>query len=308
MIYLEHFGLQEAPFSLTPDTGYFCATVGHLEALEVLQVALQSGEGFIKIIGEVGTGKTLLCRKLLDRLEAMDGDWVSAYLPNPLLGPVEIYRAIADELGLQAPSHASAHALLKDLSAHLIGLAAHGRRLALCIDEAQVMSDKSLEALRLLSNLETEKNKLLHIVLFAQPELDQRLAQPGLRQLRQRLAFSYHLRPLSAESLDRYVEHRLQTAGCAEPGLFAPAALRALSRGSGGIPRMVNILCHKAMMAAYGLGDQKIEVRHLQAAVSDTEDARRYPPLPARAWPWAGGLLAGAAALVFYLAARGQMP
>ncbi len=308
MIYLEHFGLQEAPFSLTPDTGYFCGTAGHLEALEVLQVALQSGEGFIKIIGEVGTGKTLLCRKLLGRLDAMEGDWVSAYLPNPLLGPVEIYRAIADELGLKVPSHATAHTLLKDLSAHLVALAAEGQRLVLCIDEAQVMSDKSLEALRLLSNLETEKTKLLHIVLFAQPELDARLSQPGLRQLRQRLAFNYHLPPLSADAMARYVEHRLQVAGCPEPDLFTPAALKALERGSGGIPRMVNILCHKAMMAAYGQGEQRIELRHLKAAISDTDDARRNTALPQKAWPWAGGLLAGAAALVFYLAARGGMP
>ncbi len=284
MIYLEHFGLREAPFTLTPDTTFYFNTRGHREALEVLQVALDGGEGFIKIIGEVGTGKTLLCRKLLDQLEA---PYLTAYLPNPLLGPVEIYRAIAEELGLDVSSRATASMLLGSLNKQLLQLSAAGHRVVLVIDEVQAMAEKSLEALRLLSNLETEKYKLLQIVLFAQPELDERLRQDSLRQLRQRIVFSYCLPPLDDEGVRDYVAHRLLIAGHQGGALFSPAALTLLGRGSGGIPRLVNILCHKALMAAYGKGRRRIELKHLKMAIADTEDAAR----PERRWRLAAGTL-----------------
>ncbi|MGE4578412.1 MAG: ExeA family protein [Desulfuromonadales bacterium] len=272
MLYLQHFGLREPPFSLTPDTGFFYNTSGHREALEVLRVALRSGEGFIKIIGEVGTGKTLLCRKLLNALE---GDtWVTAYLPNPLLGVAELYRALADELGIGLPVKATVNDNLKAINSQLIDLARQGRRVVLCIDEVQVMPEKSLEALRLLSNLETEKRKLLQIVLFAQPELEDRLQQPGLRQLRQRLAFSYRLPPLDHQGVSGYVGHRLLVAGHQGGALFAPGALKLLARGSRGIPRLINILCHKAMLSAYGRGESLIGTRHMLAAIRDTDDAQ----------------------------------
>ena len=288
MLYLQHFGLREHPFSLTPDTGFFYRTHGHREALEVLRVALRSGEGFIKIIGEVGTGKTLLCRKLLNALEG-DG-WVSAYLPNPLLGVAELYRALADELGIALPPKATVNDSLKAINGQLIDLARQGRRVVLCIDEVQVMPEKSLEALRLLSNLETEKRKLLQIVLFGQPELDARLQQPGLRQLRQRLAFSYRLPPLDRQGVSGYVAHRLLVAGHQGGALFSPDAQRLLARGSRGIPRLINILCHKAMLAAYGRGEKHIGTRHVRAAIQDTEDAH---PVASKGYlPWLYALAA----------------
>ncbi len=285
MIYLEHFGLREPPFTLTPDTSFYFNTTGHREALEVLQVAIDGGEGFIKIIGEVGTGKTLLCRKLLDQLEA---PYLTAYLPNPLLGPVEIYRAVASELGLDVSSRATANMLLSALNSHLIQLCAAGHRVVLCIDEVQAMAEKSLEALRLLSNLETEKSKLLQIVLFAQPELDVRLRQDCLRQLRQRIVFSYRLPPLNDEGIRDYVAHRMLVAGHQGGAPLSPAAMKLLRHGSCGIPRLVNILCHKALMAAYGQGGRRIEAKHLQVAIADTEDA----VCPKRGWLLAGGALA----------------
>jgi len=180
-MYEDHFGLRQAPFSLTPDTGFFFRNDAHVEALQVLRVALDAGEGFIKVTGEVGTGKTLLCRLLLNGL---DEQWVTAWVPNPYLDPDALRRAIADELRVALGPTPRQHTLVKKLQERLIELAASGKRVAVVIDEAQALSDESLEALRLLSNLETETRKLLHVVLFGQPELDERLAQPQLRQLR----------------------------------------------------------------------------------------------------------------------------
>jgi MSHA biogenesis protein MshM len=267
-MYLEHFGFSELPFSLTPDPGYFFRYSEHQEALNVLLVALQGGEGFVKITGEVGTGKTLLCRTLLD---ALDGDYVTAYLPNPLLEPLDLYRAVATELGLAELQGADLHGLLNRIVEHLLSVADSGRRVVLCIDEAQSMSDAGLEAVRLLSNVETSKRKLLHIVLFGQPELDERLAGRGLRQLRQRLAFSYRLSPFDLDGTCGYVSHRLKTAGCPEP-LFSRFALKKLHRSSRGIPRLINVLGHKALLATYGRGAEQVGRAQVLAAARDTED------------------------------------
>jgi MSHA biogenesis protein MshM len=250
-MYLSHFGLREAPFSLTPDPEFFYAHTGHQEALNVLLVALQGGEGFIKISGEVGTGKTLLCRKLLG---ALGEGFCTAYLPNPLLTPFELHKALAQELGIRTPADATLHDLVKRITTALVELNRKGRRAVLCIDEAQAMPAESLEALRLLSNLETEKCKLLQIVVFAQPEFDALIRRPELRQLRQRITFSYALPPLDRAGVEGYVRHRLGVAGCPGERLFSPAALAAIHQASRGIPRLVNFLSHKGLMATYGQG------------------------------------------------------
>lgn len=286
-MYEQHFGLREAPFRLTPDTGFFFAWRTHQEALNVLQVALAAGEGFIKITGEVGTGKTLLCRKLL----AAGGDnQVTAWLPNAQLEPEALREALAAELGIAAPRELGQYGQLKIIHDRLIDIATRGGRTVVCLDEAQTMPDHTLEALRLLSNLETEKHKLMTVILFGQPELDQRLAQDGLRQLRSRIGFSYRLQPLDLDGVRNYVAHRLHVAGCTRAAtLFRPAALRALHRGSRGIARLVNILAHKALLAAYGEAAATVEAKHVHRAVADTEDAS---PVPRLRWLPFGSMLA----------------
>ncbi len=278
-MYRAHFGLQDRPFGITPDTGYFFESPGHQEALNVLTVALRSGEGFIKVTGEVGTGKTLLCRKLLNGL---DGEFVSAYIPNPFLNPTALRMALAEELGLQFARNIGQHRLLGLIRERLVELAAAGKRVVLIVDEAQALPDDSLEALRLLTNLETEREKLLLVVLFGQPELDERLSARSVRQLRQRIVFSHRLRPFTPAETAAYVQHRLARAGASRFQLFDRGALRLLHRASRGIPRLINILAHKALMSAYGAGVPQVGARHVRLAAADTEDAA---PLPRFAWP-----------------------
>jgi MSHA biogenesis protein MshM len=271
-MYQSHFGLQELPFGITPDTSFAYACASHQEALNTLLVAVKNGEGFIKITGEVGTGKTLLCRKFLATL---DDTYASAYIPNPYLEPRTLLLALAEELGVNLAKESDQHHLLKGLTQALLDLAGQGKSVVLCLDEAQAMPIESLEALRLLTNLETEKRKLLQVVLFGQPELDDKLAQESVRQLRQRITFQYCLGELARDELDYYLAHRLRVAGYRGNRLFTKSAVRALHQASGGIPRLVNVLSHKAMLLAYGEGVQQATPRHVRTAASDTPTARR---------------------------------
>lgn len=270
-MYQSHFGLQEAPFALTPNTRYFLRAPSHSDALELLLVALRQREGFIKVTGEVGTGKTLLCRLLLNEL---DRDACTAYVPNPNLPPDTLYEAVAEELGVDVAVCANVHQILKALNERLIALAMDQKPVVLVIDEAQAMPEETIEALRLLTNLETESTRLMQIVLFGQPELDTTLSKDSLRQLRQRITFQTRLQPLNRDSVSQYLRHRLSQAGYNGSDLFAPAALRVIWRASGGIPRLVNVLAHKAMLAAWGQGDRLVNRRHALLAVRDTESAR----------------------------------
>jgi MSHA biogenesis protein MshM len=274
-MYESHFGLQEAPFALTPNTRYFLRARSHSDALELLLVALREREGFIKITGEVGTGKTLLCRLLLNEL-AQNAH--TAYIPNPHLTPDTLYEAVAEELGVDVASCANTHQILKALNARLIALAMEQRQVVLVVDEAQAMPEETIEALRLLTNLETESTRLLLVVLFGQPELDELLQRESLRQLQQRITFQYRLAPLDKVSVAQYLRHRLAQAGYNGGDLFAPSALRLISRASGGIPRLVNILAHKAMLAAWGRGDRQVSRWHVMQAIRDT-DSTRLPNL-----------------------------
>ena len=271
-MYLNHFGLSEFPFSITPDTSFVCSLQGHQEALNTLLVALNGGEGFVKISGEVGTGKTLLCRRLL---QSLDAGWVTAYLPNPNLDGDTLLRALAEELGVEDFAGLDQYHLLRRVNLALLGFARAKKRVVVCIDEAQAMPIETLEALRLLSNLETEKRKLVQIVLFGQPELDAKLRRPEVRQLLQRIAFHYRLGVLKKSELELYLAHRLRVAGFRGEALFSPAALRALHRASGGTPRLINILAHKTLLAAFGEGRQTIRRHHVRLAARDTEGARR---------------------------------
>ncbi|MBC7500956.1 MAG: AAA family ATPase [Herminiimonas sp.] len=266
-MYESHFGLRELPFGITPDTSFFFACSNYQQALNTLLVATGNGEGFIKITGEVGTGKTLLCRKFMATL---DDSFVTAYIPNPYLEPRTLMLALADELEISFDKDIDQHQLLKAINHRLLILARDGKRVVLCLDEAQAIPIESLEALRLLTNLETEKRKLLQIVLFGQPELNRNLEQNHIRQLSQRITFHYNLEPLSRDDLEYYVSHRLNVAGYSGSRLFGRGALRGLGSASGGIPRLVNILAHKALMLAYGEGKQQVSQRHVRAAAKDT--------------------------------------
>ncbi|WP_114326198.1 ExeA family protein [Candidatus Colwellia aromaticivorans] len=267
-MYLYHFGLTELPFTLTPNTSFFLALEPHNEALAVLMTALKTGEGFIKVIGEVGTGKTLLCRKLLNEIPK---HFVTAYIPNPYLNPDELRRAVAIELGVKQAQRMSVQLLTQRIQNRLLELHAKGHSVVLILDEAQALPEQSLEALRLFTNLETETRKLLQVVLFAQPELDQRLAQTDFRQLRQRITFSYQLRAMKAEEVQQYIQHRLQVAGYKGAALFSASLCKKITKASQGIPRLVNILCHKMLMLSYGQGNYQMTRKQLAAAIRDTE-------------------------------------
>lgn len=292
-MYLNHFGLQEPPFALTPNTGFYYGLPPHEEALQVLHWALGQGEGFIKVTGEVGTGKTLLCRKLLAELGSEQQPVRLAWLPNPHLTPAELRIALALELGL-AVQEGSELDITDRIHRHLIGLHQQGCRVVVLLDEAQALPDQTLEAIRLFGNLETEASKLLQVVLFGQPELDGRLAQPHLRQLRQRIGFSYALRPLRQDEARAYLEHRLHVSGYRGAPLWSRAAQRLLWRASRGIPRLINVLAQKSLMVGYGEGVRRILPAQVWLAIRDTEDASR---------PWRGRWLAlvlGLAAALLY--------
>lgn len=267
-MYLEHFKLTKPPFSLTPNTEFYCELPTHQEALNILLLCLQQGEGFIKILGEVGTGKTLLCRLLLN---ALDQSFVTAYIPNPDQSAESLRLALAIELGLKPENNMPQHQLLEAINLRLLELHKAGKKTVLIIDEAQALPEMCLEAVRLLTNLETEEKKLLQVVLFGQPELAKKLDRPSLRQLKQRITFSYTLRPLGENELDVYICHRLARAGYTFGAMFSRRAKKHLYKASAGLPRLLNVLCHKSLLVTYGRGLNMVDVQAVKRAVADTE-------------------------------------
>lgn len=301
-MYQDFYRFQEMPFTLTPNTLFFFNQHSHREALNTMLLALRHSEGFIKIVGEVGTGKTLLCRKLLSLL---DQQLITIYIPNPDLTPEELKASVAEELGIELDPKLPSYKLLSLIYRRLIQLAESGKQVVLVIDEAQAMPRATIESLRLLTNLETERRKLLQVVLLGQPELDVLLARPDLRQLRQRIVFSEHLRPFTHAGTANYVRHRLLAAGC-KTELFSKGALRLLAFASGGIPRLINILAHKSLLAAYGRGEPQVKTRHLAKAMADTEESRWQGKL--FAWRWRLlAPVAGAASVLAVLLVEGLL-
>ena len=279
-MYRSHFGLREPPFGITPDTSFTYACNTHQEAINTLLVAIRNGAGFIKITGEVGTGKTLLCRRFLATLGQAH---VSAYILNPYLEPRTLLFAIAEELRMPLPRSADQYQLLKELTRGLLNFARQGKTVVLCLDEAQAIPVETLEALRLLTNLETEKRKLIQVVLFGQPELNRNLASRSVRQLRQRITFQYRLTALARDEVEQYLAHRLRVAGYRGNRLFAPRAARLVHRYSGGVPRLINLVAHKSMMLAYGEGVHQVLPAHVHKAAADTPASQRHRP-----WWWVG--------------------
>lgn len=273
-MYLQHFGLNELPFSITPDTDFFFSSESSKGALNTLLVAVRTGEGFIKITGEVGTGKTLLCRKLIESLKP---DCKVAYIPNPYLEPHSLFMELAAELevAIDPVEQPNQYQLLKMLTGRLLEIIREGKRVVICLDEAQAMPIETLEALRLLTNLETEKRKLLQVVIFGQPELEDKLNHPSIRQLKQRIAFDYDLSALSRDELDYYVHHRLVVSGYQGGRLFTSMALWLLQLKTQRIPRLVNILAHKSMLCAFGKGHQVVGLRDVLTAANDTASLRQ---------------------------------
>jgi MSHA biogenesis protein MshM len=299
-MYLEHFGLKEVPFSLSPNTQFFCNLPGHQEAFNTLMFALRSGESLIKVSGEVGAGKTLMCRRLINSL--LNENFVIAYIPNPDLSSSGIRVALALELGLDIAESLADHFVLEMITEKLIDLHEAGKRVVLLIDEAQSMPDDSLEAIRLMTNLETESEKLMQIVLFGQPELDERLGSYKFRQLKQRVTFACKLNAISSRDLEGYLSHRLMVAGHSCGGnLFTKKARNMLYQHSQGIPRVINTLSHKAMLVSYGLGRKEVDHKSMKAAVQDNDSITDTFPVKS----YRGGVvtlgLSGALVVLFFV-------
>lgn len=276
-MYLEHFSLKRHPFRITPDPTLFCPGGGRGEVLEALVYAITSGEGIVKVVGEVGSGKTMLCRILEERLPS---SVEIVYLANPKLSPRDILHVIAFELKLPVQAGCERLTVMQALQEYLLRQHEANRSVVVFIEEAQGMALETLEEIRLLSNLETHRHKLLQIVLFGQPELDRNLRQREIRQLKERITHSFQLGPLSPPEISEYMRFRLQAAGCGKSGVFSPGAERLIAKVSCGLIRRVNILADKAMLAAFvdpvvkdGSASSRamVHTRHVRAAVRDSE-------------------------------------
>ena len=270
-LYLEHFGLREPPFRITPHTDFFFTGANRGPTLDALIYAITQDEGIVKVTGEVGSGKTMLCRMLLERLPA---DVESLYLANPSLSRTEILGAIADELGIPADGKTT-HSMIRTLQDALVERYAAGKRVVIMIDEAHAMPAESLEEIRLLSNLESKATKLLQIALFAQPELDERLAANDMRQLRERITQHFNLSPLKAGEVGNYIDFRLRAAGYRGPNPFTARAIEMIAKVSEGLSRRINILADKSLLAAYSGGSHQVDAAEVKIAEQDA----RFSPI-----------------------------
>ena len=295
MPYLAHFGLKEHPFTLTPNIDYYYPTQETANIVASLDFALHRDSGIVKVVGEVGTGKTLLCRLLMHKLEANER---VAYINAPQADAKTIVRMVCDEFGIEADPNQDGPPFAA-LNKFLVETHEAGKLAVVVVDEAQHLGPEGLEAIRLISNLETERSKLLQIVLFGQTELDELLADPSLRQINQRIVFSFNTQPLSVAEAKRYIAHRIQVSR--QPGitydLYADAALELIARRSGGIPRVVNILADKSLVVAFSEGSPTVQKEHAQSAIEDSPSLVTGAALPIPTWRpgWRSAVAAGAA-------------
>ena len=287
-MYQAHFGLKEPPFKITPNTEAFYAGANRGAVLDALMYAITSGEGIIKVVGEVGSGKTMLCRMLQAQLPAQVE---SIYLAIPSVAPEHVLQAIAFELQLKLPKNADKLQVLQVLQNHLLNRHAAGKQVVIFVEEAQAMPLATLEEIRLLSNLETKHDKLLQIVLFGQPELDVNLNETHIRQLRERITHSFYLGPLKRDEIGDYLIFRLRAAGYFGPHLFTEKAIKLLADSSLGLVRRVNILGDKSLLSAFAQNQYQITEKHVKAAIADSEfGAERNRNIRKKRWFW--GLLA----------------
>jgi len=295
-LYLEHFGLAEAPFRITPHPEFFFDGADRGATLEGLMYAILHDEGIVKVSGEIGSGKTTLCRVLIERLPR---EVETVFLANPSYSRSEILGAIADELGRPAAAEGAPASALREVQGRLIELYAGGRRVVLLIDEAHAMPEETLEQVRLLSNLESSRHKLLQIALFGQPELDDTLAKPSMRQLKDRITHSFRTRPLLEAEVGKYVSFRMRAAGYKGPEVFSRGAIAAIARASSGLTRRINVLADKSLLAAFAAGAHAVTPRQVRAAVRDSDfapigGARRPAALRAAGLVLVGLALGGA--------------
>jgi general secretion pathway protein A len=295
-MYTSFFGLQEKPFAITPDPRYLYLSERHAEALAHLLYGINEAGGFIQLTGEVGTGKTTVIRSLLEQLP---GHAEVALILNPRVTPAEFLLTICEELHIPVPEagKSSTKTLMDLLGRYLLETHARGRRVVLIVDEAQNLSAQTLEQVRLLTNLETATTKLLQIILIGQPELRVLLDQPDLRQLAQRITGRYHLSPLSMEESAGYVKHRMRVAG-ATGEAFTPGALREIFRLSGGIPRVINVMCDRALLGAFTREEHRVSASFVREAAAEVYGR----PVPA---PWLKWVTAGAIAVALAIAGFG---
>ncbi len=266
-MYEEYYGFHESPFNITPDPRFLFLSRRHREAYDHLLYGLQERKGFIQITGEVGAGKTTLCRALLDELGP---SYKTALILNPFLTCEQLLWLILVELGL-SPESQDRMSNLQTLNGYLLEQLTEGNDVVLLIDEAQDLDTEVLEQVRLLSNLETDQRKLLQIVLIGQPELRTLLDRNDLRQLRQRITVRYHLRSLSRSETGAYIQHRLHVAGANSRPAFAPGAIRKIHRYSGGVPRLINAVCDKTLLCGYVAGSDQLTARHVRRAIHELE-------------------------------------
>ena len=290
-MYYAFFGLKQPPFRITPDTDFFFEGGNRGAVLEALTYAITQGEGIVKVTGEVGSGKTMLCRVLQARLPA---SVETVYLANPSVSAEEILHAIAFELQLALPRDAGRLEVMHALNEYLLAKHAEHKQVVVFVEESQSMPIATLEEIRLLSNLETKQHKLLQIVLFGQPELDDNLRKTEIRQLRERITHSFSLAPLGADEVREYLAFRLHAAGYHGPDLFPPRVIGYIARTTGGLTRRINIVADKALLSAFAENTHNVSLKHVRAAVADSEfsDAR-----PASRKGWGLGALAVTAGL-----------
>ncbi len=290
-MYYEFFGLTQPPFRITPDTDMFFEGGNRGAILEALIYVIANGEGIIKVTGEVGSGKTMLCRVLQTRLPE---NVETVYLANPSVTPDEILHAIAFEMHLAIPHDAGRLEVMHALNSYLLERHAQKKQVVVFIEESQAMPISTLEEVRLLSNLETQQHKLLQIVLFGQPELDASLRQPQIRQLRERITHSFSLAPLNGKDVKAYLRFRLRAAGYHGPDLFGARVISYMTRASGGLSRRINLVSDKALLAAFADGTHNVSLAHVKAAVTDSEFSSGVAPERSSPLVYAlGGLLVG---------------
>ena len=305
-MYEEFYGLKEKPFNLTPDPRFFFLSENHREAFEHLLYGVKEREGFVLITGEVGTGKTLLCRSLLDKIDTASTD--TALILNPALSELELLQSVVADFGVQPG--ATKRELLDGLDAFLLRQHAQNRHSILIIDEAQNLTPAALEEIRMLSNFETEKEKLLQIIFLGQIELKQKISLPQLRQLNQRISVRYHINALKEEEVPRYIQHRLMVAGSQGDITFTPGALREIYSYSQGIPRLVNLVADRSLLAGYAEQSREIQLgsvlKGIKSLRGEEPDFSREPAPRVLAWSLVALLLVASAILAAIYLEAGQ--